>query len=327
MTEKTMYIDVDEIKIDDMQSRMGHWNDDAKDDALVNSMKGIGQIQDVIVRPLFPSGKEKFKYGLVAGSRRYHALIKAGKPKIHAIVKNMDDIEALETSISENIGQKDLTLFEESTAIYQLHELLMKKKGMGNFAAQKEIAKILYGNEDRADKINSVLGRIRDFPPQILILLKKPEERTKEEKRLLKKYGIPLNYPGMTKGISEAFHSLTLKLNSISVEDKTDKLLTAFKELHLYLGLREDEIRKRIIKLRDLITEGNPFAIALHKAKEESLLFDVLHKFRIPEFYLPSERHWEWHGKAVERSRMEPTELVQKVYTDWLEKEAKREGW
>jgi hypothetical protein len=45
---------------------MGHWNDDAKDDALVDSMKGIGQIQDVIVRPLLPSGREKFKYGLVA---------------------------------------------------------------------------------------------------------------------------------------------------------------------------------------------------------------------------------------------------------------------
>ena len=38
-------------------------------------MKGIGQIQDVIVRPLPFSKREKFKYGLVAGSRRYHAIM------------------------------------------------------------------------------------------------------------------------------------------------------------------------------------------------------------------------------------------------------------
>ena len=35
-------------------------------------MKGIGQIQDVIVRPLLLSKQEKFKYGLVACSCRYH---------------------------------------------------------------------------------------------------------------------------------------------------------------------------------------------------------------------------------------------------------------
>lgn len=59
--DKSVWIDIDEIMIDPMQSRLGHWSDDAKDDALVDSMKGIGQVQDVIVRE-FPAKKEKFKY-------------------------------------------------------------------------------------------------------------------------------------------------------------------------------------------------------------------------------------------------------------------------
>ena len=74
---KAELIDIDEIMIDPMQSRMGHWKDDEQDNALVDSMKGIGQIQDVVVRPLYkPSattGGEKYKYGLVAGSRRFHS--------------------------------------------------------------------------------------------------------------------------------------------------------------------------------------------------------------------------------------------------------------
>jgi len=65
---------------------------------------------------------------LVAGSRRYNALVKAGKPKIRAIVKNMDDVEALEVSISENIGRKDLSLYEETISVKKLHELLMNQK-------------------------------------------------------------------------------------------------------------------------------------------------------------------------------------------------------
>ena len=73
--EKSVWIDIDDIKIDEMQSRLGHWSNDKKDDALVDSMKGIGQIQDVIVRPLSSKNGEKFKYGLVAGSNPSYFLL------------------------------------------------------------------------------------------------------------------------------------------------------------------------------------------------------------------------------------------------------------
>lgn len=48
---------------------------DQQKKVLVDSMKGIGQIQDVIVRPLFQKKEENFKYGLVAGSRRFNAIV------------------------------------------------------------------------------------------------------------------------------------------------------------------------------------------------------------------------------------------------------------
>jgi len=319
-------IDIDEIKIDNMQSRLGHWTDDAKDDALVDSMRGIGQVQDVIVRELFDK-EENFKYGLVAGSRRYHALIKAGKSKVRAIVKDLNDVEALELSISENIGRKDLTLFEETVSTKKLHELLMEKEEMSSWESQQHIAKIFYGNKERAKDISSILSRMNNIPEMALALLKKPEERTQEEKVLLKKYSIPLDYKGTSKTVTDALASLSLKLNGISDEEKTDKLFTAFKELHLYLNIGDEELRKRIITLRNNLEEGNPFEIALQKTKEREMQFLIERAYSIPSFYLPSQKYWDWHGKAVLHSRMEPTDLIQKVYVDWLDKEAKKEGW
>jgi len=329
--EKSVWIDIDDIKIDEMQSRLGHWSNDKKDDALVDSMKGIGQIQDVIVRPLSSKNGEKFKYGLVAGSRRFNAIVKAGKSKIRAIVKEMDDVEALETSISENIGRKDLTPFEETMSVFRLHELLMSKEEMGNFEAQKKIAKILFGDEGRAkSSVNAILSRIRNLPPSVLTLLKKPEERTREEKEILKKYSIPLDFEGISGGLSNVLSSLAISLNGITDEDKADKIFSAFSQLDLYSPYKtEDQIRSTIIELRDSIKKGNPFEVALHNAKEEKKLLEIRQafSFTIGTFSLPSKQYWDWHGKAVSRSRMDPDDLVHKVYVDWLEKQAKKEGW
>jgi len=150
---KSKYIDIDEIKIDDMQSRMGHWSDDEKDDALVASMKGIGQVQDVIVRPLFPSGKEKFKYGLVAGSRRYHALIKANKPKIRAIVILTGAIKTL-TFYMGSI-YKRLTIMPKNTRkLSKMQKEILKIIEENRPITQRKLSIILSKRLGKRDKRN-----------------------------------------------------------------------------------------------------------------------------------------------------------------------------
>ncbi len=327
--DKSVWIDIDDIKIDEMQSRLGHWSDDEKDQALVDSMKGIGQVQEVIVRKLLPEEKN-FKYGLVAGSRRFHAIIKAGKPKIKAVVREMTDIDAIKISISENIGRKDLTQYEEAVAIKKLADLIhSSNKKLSEWAVQKEIAQALYGSEERGNNVHAVISRIEKIPKMALVLLKKPEERTQQEKEVLKKYNIPLHFGGTTKRVTDALASLSINLNGGTDEEKTDEILTAFKELHLYMDIGQEEIRNRIITLRNSLEKGNPFDVALKKAKEEKQLFEIRQafSFRIGTFALPSKQYWDWHGKAITKARMEPDDLVQKVYVDWLERQAKKEGW
>ncbi len=48
---KIEMISIDAITIDTTQARRGAWEDDEKDKTLINSIKGIGLIYDIIVRP------------------------------------------------------------------------------------------------------------------------------------------------------------------------------------------------------------------------------------------------------------------------------------
>lgn len=315
------YIDIDDIVIDPLQSRMGKWRGDEEDEALVNSMKGVGQIQDVIIRPIGGTNKP---YSLVAGSRRYHALIKAGKPKIRCIVRDMDDVEAIETSISENIGRKDLTQFEKSEAVWKWYILLMKNRNIEPGEAQKELATKMFGNEKRYPDVWQLLASKEKLPEQVRILLKKPSERTKKEKELLAKYDIPLYFTADQK-LTRGLVSLSISLESMPDKEKTDKFLSMVTELGLQY-LTDEAAYQIVLKVRDLVKEGNPFSIAVHHAMEEQKKFEIERAYHI-EFFLPTQRYWGWHERACERAHMTARELVQKVYVDWLEREAKKERW
>ena len=59
--------------------------------------KNFPSTQEVIVRELHPK-EEKYKYSLVAGSRRYNALVKAGKTKIRAIVNRSKPLDKMTKS-------------------------------------------------------------------------------------------------------------------------------------------------------------------------------------------------------------------------------------
>jgi len=102
---------------------------------LADSIKEGELLQPIVVR------KQKDKYEIVAGERRFKAFQILKEPKIPAIVRKIkDDTDALEKSLIENWQRADLTSDERENALEQLwksdryktKEELATKLGIGS---------------------------------------------------------------------------------------------------------------------------------------------------------------------------------------------------
>ena len=91
--------------------------DEVKLDELANSIKKNGIIQPIAVREDNEDGN---KYQIVAGERRWLAAQRAGLHEVPIIVLDLDDNEALEIAIVENIQRDDLNVIEEAKGYQRL---------------------------------------------------------------------------------------------------------------------------------------------------------------------------------------------------------------
>jgi len=82
---------------------------------LVHSIKEVGLLQPVVVRPSGPD-----TYELVMGERRWRATQQAGLEKIPAIVRETDDTDMLRDALLENLHRSQLNPLEEASAYQQL---------------------------------------------------------------------------------------------------------------------------------------------------------------------------------------------------------------
>lgn len=82
--------------------------DQAKLDELAASILEHGVIQPVLLRP------KGDRYELVAGERRFRASRQAGLEEIPAVVRDLDDRQALEMQVIENLQRTDLNPLEEA---------------------------------------------------------------------------------------------------------------------------------------------------------------------------------------------------------------------
>lgn len=83
---------------------------------LSNSIKESGIIQPIILR----SDNNGEHFEIIAGERRYRASKLAGLDKVPAIVKKINNHEALELAIVENVQRSDLSVTEEAAGYQQL---------------------------------------------------------------------------------------------------------------------------------------------------------------------------------------------------------------
>ena len=84
---------------------------------LTNSIKERGIIQPIIVRK---SVKERSKYEIIAGERRWLAAQKAGLNEVPVVVINANDLKSLEFAIVENVQRNDLNAIEEARGYQRL---------------------------------------------------------------------------------------------------------------------------------------------------------------------------------------------------------------
>jgi ParB family chromosome partitioning protein len=84
---------------------------------LMNSIKFRGVLEPIIVRP------QGDLYEIIAGERRYVAAKNVGLTEIPAIEMTVNDNEAMEISLIENLQRKDLDVFEEADGLKALLDI------------------------------------------------------------------------------------------------------------------------------------------------------------------------------------------------------------
>lgn len=326
-------ISIDDIALDTTQARGGEWLEDERDKELINSIKGIGLIYNIIVRPTNNEkygGKTDKPYAIVAGWRRFNALIRAGYNEVLCKVLELSDPEAIAMSFSENIGRKDLTESQKMITVLNWLELLIEEKYTEGtqeerkIKAKKEVADKCFNGQH--SYINAIL-RIAKLPKELQILIKKPEERSEAEKLILKQYDIKPNFKMNFQTLS-VIKTITDHLGEIPTSEKVDKIFEMIQDFSLdkEKPWKEQEIILRDIrdKLKD---KEKTFEIVMKEVKEEhDIQTPTMSNIPSVAFKIPSEFGY-WHRTALSRAHMKTAQLVRQVYIQWLEKEAKKQGW
>ncbi len=117
---------------------------------LTNSIREKGVMQPLLVRP----SSDPNQFEIIAGERRWRAAQRAGLHDVPVIVREVDDKEALELAIIENVQRVDLNPLEEAMGYDQL------------------IEQFSYTQQDLAQ----VIGKSRSHVANTLRLLKLPQD-------------------------------------------------------------------------------------------------------------------------------------------------------
>ena len=204
--------------------------DEAKLDELTSSIKKNGIIQPIAVRP---SKNKDNTYDIIAGERRWLAAQKAGLHEVPIVILDLNDNEALEVAIVENIQREDLNIIEEAKGFERLH----KEFGYD----QDKIAKMM--SKSRSHISNTL--RLLTLPKDIIAMLQDGELTAGQARPLV---GLP-----NASQIAEEILSKKMSARSIeSLKKNTKKSFTIDpnvfdiqRELERILGLKVSITNKK----------------------------------------------------------------------------------
>ena len=164
-TERVLEIPLERIDPNPFQPRGSF--DDGQLEQLAESIRKNGVLQPVVVRR---SGE---RYQLIVGERRMRASGLAGRAAVPAIIREVDDGQALTLALLENLQREDLNPVEEAMGYVALKE----KAGMSD----REIAEVL--GKDRSTVANMI--RLLSLPAEVRELLSSGRIRSGHARALL----------------------------------------------------------------------------------------------------------------------------------------------
>ncbi len=160
---QTIEVRLEDIELDENQPRK-QIDADALN-VLVHSIKSEGLIQNIAVRPI-----EGGKFKIVAGERRYRAFKELSKEDskwntVNAVIRLVDDRQALNLALLENIHRQDLLPIERARAIKEYGErngsekqkMLAEKVGM-SASNLSNLLKMLSFDKDIIEEIGGRNG-------------------------------------------------------------------------------------------------------------------------------------------------------------------------
>lgn len=115
-SESLRELPIDAIEPNRYQPRE-HFDEERLND-LAASIREIGVLQPILVR----ATEDLDRFELIAGERRWRAARRAGLTMVPAIVREVEDLHALEQALVENLHRQDLNALEEAAAYQQLIE-------------------------------------------------------------------------------------------------------------------------------------------------------------------------------------------------------------
>ena len=135
-------------KMDVMAEQLIRWDlqprknfDPEQHEQLVRSVKQHGVLQSLVVRPT----EMQYEYEIVCGERRWRAAEAAGV-SIPVTVRDLDDREAMELALVENVQRDDLDVFEEAGGYQALIRLGFTVKELAERFKRGE--RFIYGRLD-----------------------------------------------------------------------------------------------------------------------------------------------------------------------------------
>jgi ParB family transcriptional regulator, chromosome partitioning protein len=236
--------------------------DKEKIEELAQSIKQNGLIQPIIVRP----HSEEGVYEIIAGERRCMAAQNAGLHEVPVVVLKINDVQALELAIVENIQREDLNVIEEAKGYDRLmkefsydHEKLADFMGKSRshisntlrlLTLPEEVIKMVDEGKLTAGQVRPLVGRYNAKEIALSILKEKLSARSVEnlvknqkDAEGKKRSSKSKTDPNVLLAQKQIEESLGLKTKVVSRKNNSGKILIEFNNLEQF-----EMLSKRLIK-------------------------------------------------------------------------------
>lgn len=142
-------------------------------EALVESVKEYGLLQPILVRPLRDVADS---YEIIAGERRWRAAQKAQLHDVPVVIRSIDDKDALQIGLVENLQRSDLTSIDEALGYRRL---------IAEYDhTQEDIARMM--GKSRPHVANTI--RLLDLPPTVQEMVREGDLSAGQARTLI---GVP----------------------------------------------------------------------------------------------------------------------------------------